>query len=42
VKIFWHPRDLASRLVELGWDAEVHATGEHFLVGEATPAPTPG
>jgi ribosomal protein S18 acetylase RimI-like enzyme/SAM-dependent methyltransferase len=41
VKIFWHPRDLASRLVELGWDAEVHATGEHFLVGEATPAPTP-
>ncbi len=42
VKIFWHPRDLASRLAELGWDAEVHSTGEHFLVGEATPAPTPG
>ena len=42
VKIFWHPRDLASRLAELGWDAEVRSTGEHFLVGEATPAPTPG
>ena len=41
VKIFWHPRDLASRLAELGWDAEVRATGEHFLVGEARPAPTP-
>jgi demethylmenaquinone methyltransferase/2-methoxy-6-polyprenyl-1,4-benzoquinol methylase len=42
VKIFWHPRDLESRLAELGWDAEVRATGEHFLVGVATPAPTPG
>ena len=42
VKIFWHPRDLASRLAELGWDPDVRVTGEHFLVGEATPAPTPG
>jgi GNAT superfamily N-acetyltransferase/SAM-dependent methyltransferase len=38
VKIFWHPRDLVSRLAELGWDAEVHTTGEHFLVGTAVPS----
>jgi SAM-dependent methyltransferase/GNAT superfamily N-acetyltransferase len=39
VKLFWHPRDLESRLAELGWDAEVRTTGEHFLVGTATPTP---
>ena len=38
VKVFWHPRDLESRLAELGWNAEVRTTGEHFLVGEAEPA----
>jgi SAM-dependent methyltransferase/GNAT superfamily N-acetyltransferase len=37
VKVFWHPRDLASRLSELGWEADVTTTGEHFLVGEAVP-----
>jgi GNAT superfamily N-acetyltransferase/SAM-dependent methyltransferase len=39
VKLFWHPRDLQARLAELGWDAEVVTTGEHFLVGTAAPIP---
>ena len=38
VKVFWHPRDLMATLSEVGWDARVRSTGEHFLVGEATPA----
>ncbi len=44
VKVFWHPRDLESRLAELGWDAQVRTTGEHFLMGQAVPtgSPTPG
>jgi ribosomal protein S18 acetylase RimI-like enzyme len=41
VKLFWHPRDLEARLAELGWDAEVRTTGEHFLVGTAAPDPGP-
>ena len=42
VKVFWHPGDLAGMLTELGWDARVRSTGEHFMVGEATPAAARG
>ncbi len=30
VKVLWRPDDLAARLVELGWDASVHAEGPFY------------
>jgi SAM-dependent methyltransferase len=30
VKVFWDPRDLESRLLRLGWQAQVHAVGPFF------------
>jgi ubiquinone/menaquinone biosynthesis C-methylase UbiE len=30
VKVFWDPRDLESRLLQLGWQAQVHSTGPFF------------
>jgi SAM-dependent methyltransferase len=35
VKLFYRPEELAARLAGLGWRAEVHGTGDHFLVGTA-------
>ena len=37
VKLFWRPEDLRDRLAELGWDAEITSTGEHFFHGTARP-----
>lgn len=41
VKMFWKPEDLTAKLGELGWDAELSGTGEHFLVGTARPHSMP-
>lgn len=30
VKVFWDPRNLESRLLQLGWQAHVHSTGPFF------------
>jgi demethylmenaquinone methyltransferase/2-methoxy-6-polyprenyl-1,4-benzoquinol methylase len=30
VKVLWGPRDLESRLLQLGWQAQVHSTGPLF------------
>jgi demethylmenaquinone methyltransferase/2-methoxy-6-polyprenyl-1,4-benzoquinol methylase len=37
VKRFFRPRELEEALAEVGWDASVASTGEHFLYGTATP-----
>lgn len=37
VKVLWRPDELALRLVELGWDASVHAEGP-FYWGTAIPS----
>ena len=36
VKVLWRPHDLEAKLLELGWDASVHAE-EPFYWGEARP-----
>jgi demethylmenaquinone methyltransferase/2-methoxy-6-polyprenyl-1,4-benzoquinol methylase len=38
VKSFWNPRKLEERLRSNGWDIEVRAFGEAFLVGSGQPA----
>lgn len=30
VRVFWNPRDLASQLLQLGWQTQVHPTGAFF------------
>jgi demethylmenaquinone methyltransferase/2-methoxy-6-polyprenyl-1,4-benzoquinol methylase len=35
VKVFWHPDDLATRLVGLGWAIELRRVGASFLFGVA-------
>jgi SAM-dependent methyltransferase len=37
VKVFYEPHQLASRLLWMGWEAEVQSTGEHLLYGSARP-----
>jgi SAM-dependent methyltransferase len=37
VKRFYEPHALGRRLAELGWDAQVQATAEFFIYGQATP-----
>jgi SAM-dependent methyltransferase len=37
VKIFYEPGSLQGKLEELGWDAQVRATGDFFYAGTATP-----
>jgi trans-aconitate methyltransferase len=39
VKVFYSPDELGHLLRGLGWNAEVHATGEHFLYGTASRVP---
>jgi SAM-dependent methyltransferase len=41
VKVFYGPGDLALRLAELGWSAEIRGSGQHFLYGSAQPFPAP-
>jgi demethylmenaquinone methyltransferase/2-methoxy-6-polyprenyl-1,4-benzoquinol methylase len=36
VKVFYEASDLESKLRALGWNAQVHATGEYFLYGQAS------
>jgi 2-polyprenyl-3-methyl-5-hydroxy-6-metoxy-1,4-benzoquinol methylase len=36
VKVFYEASELESKLHALGWNAEVHATGEFFLYAQAT------
>jgi SAM-dependent methyltransferase len=36
VKRFYEPHALCRRLAELGWDAQVQATAEFFIYGQAT------
>lgn len=36
VKRFYEPRVLSRRLADLGWDAQVQATQEFFVYGQAT------
>lgn len=31
VKVFWEPRELASRLAQLGWDIQVRPSGAYLL-----------
>jgi trans-aconitate methyltransferase len=38
VKRFYEPQALQQRLAALGWNAQVHTTGEFFVYGQATPA----
>jgi SAM-dependent methyltransferase len=33
VKVFWKPRELATRLEELGWDIEIRPIGTSFIFG---------
>jgi trans-aconitate methyltransferase len=40
VKVFYSPADLAARLAELGWSADVRETDDPLLVGSACP-PSP-
>ena len=35
VKVYYTPGELAARLAELGWSAEIHETGTPLLVGTA-------
>ena len=35
VKVYYTPGELAARLAELGWSAEIHETGTRLLVGTA-------
>jgi hypothetical protein len=35
VKRFYEPHTLSRRLAELGWDAQVQATAEFFIYGQA-------
>ena len=37
VKVFYGPAELAAKLEALGWEAEVRASGAHFLYGTARP-----
>jgi SAM-dependent methyltransferase/GNAT superfamily N-acetyltransferase len=37
VKLFYSPEQLAARLDEIGWDADLRGTGEHLLVGTVRP-----
>jgi SAM-dependent methyltransferase len=37
VKRFYEPQALQQRLAALGWNAQVHTTGEFFVYGQATP-----
>jgi demethylmenaquinone methyltransferase/2-methoxy-6-polyprenyl-1,4-benzoquinol methylase len=39
VKIFYQPEELTRELADLGWNADITATGRSFLLGCATPAP---
>jgi hypothetical protein len=36
VKRFYESRALGRRLADLGWDAQVQATPEFFIYGQAT------
>jgi demethylmenaquinone methyltransferase/2-methoxy-6-polyprenyl-1,4-benzoquinol methylase len=36
VKVFYRPADLAARLRQLGWSAEIRATPNYFLYGAAS------
>jgi demethylmenaquinone methyltransferase/2-methoxy-6-polyprenyl-1,4-benzoquinol methylase len=38
VKRFYEPQALQQRLAALGWNAQVHTTGEFFVYGQATPS----
>jgi SAM-dependent methyltransferase len=38
VKRFYEPHGLHQRLADLGWDAQVQATPEFFIYGQATPS----
>lgn len=38
VKRFYEPHALRQRLASLGWDAQVQATPEFFIYGQATAA----
>lgn len=38
VKRFYEPHTLHQRLADLGWDAQVQATPEFFIYGQATRA----
>jgi demethylmenaquinone methyltransferase/2-methoxy-6-polyprenyl-1,4-benzoquinol methylase len=42
VKVYYSPAELAGRLAELGWSAEVHETGIPLLVGTARRIGDPG
>ena len=35
VKVYYTPGELAARLAELGWSAEIHETSTPLLVGTA-------
>ena len=37
VKVFYSPEELAARLGEVGWHADIMSSGEHFLYGSARP-----
>jgi ribosomal protein S18 acetylase RimI-like enzyme/SAM-dependent methyltransferase len=37
VKRFFTPEELTAELEEVGWTADIRATGEHFFVGTARP-----
>jgi SAM-dependent methyltransferase len=39
VKRYYEPAALAEQLVQLGWECELHSTGEFFIYGTATLAP---
>jgi demethylmenaquinone methyltransferase/2-methoxy-6-polyprenyl-1,4-benzoquinol methylase len=39
VKVFYEPAELAVRLSELSWNAEIRGSGQHFLYGSARPVP---
>ncbi len=41
VKRFWEPGELANRLNELGWKADITTTEHYFLHGRAVPAAPP-
>ena len=37
VKVFYEPAQLAEKIAERGWRAEVNGTPRYFLFGEARP-----
>ena len=37
VKRFWEPDEMTVALRDVGWDAELHTSGEHLLFGVARP-----